>query len=315
MKFIIVSEGAKAGTVRQLSHRTVVAGALSLFALVAVLSGGVGYAIKDPVVPVEIAKTQAPKIAEMKRHLDEYKRTIEETRLQGESRFRVMATELASAQAKLMRLDSMGERLSRAAGVNEKELAFDVASSAVGGPAPVEPMSDAIVDDFNKALDKLSSDLDKKSEQLDVLSSMFIDKQLEADLDPIGWPLKGGYVSSRFGKRVDPFTKRATFHAGVDIASPKGTPFTAMADGVVTYSGKRAGYGNMVEIDHGGGRSTRYGHASALLVAKGDYVKKGQKIGLVGSTGRSTGPHLHFEVLTNGKQINPRQYLTKMAKR
>ncbi len=315
MKFIIVSEGAKAGTVYHLGHKTVMAGALSLFAIVAVVAGAVGYAVKNPVVPVEVAKTQAPKIAEMKQRLDEYKTTIEKARLQADSRFQVMATQLASAQARLMRLDSMGERLSRAAGINEKELAFDGAASAVGGPAPLEPMSDAIVDDFNQALDKLSSDLDKKSEQLDVLSSMFIDKQLEADLDPVGWPLKGGYVSSRFGKRVDPFTKRVTFHSGVDIASPKGTAFTAMADGVVTWSGKRAGYGNMVEIDHGDGRSTRYGHASALLVAKGDYVKKGQKIGLVGSTGRSTGPHLHFEVLKNGKQINPKQYLTKLAKR
>ena len=315
MKFIIVSEGAKAGTVYHLGHKTVMAGALSLFAIVAVVAGAVGYAVKNPVVPVEVAKTQAPKIAEMKQRLDEYKTTIEKARLQADSRFQVMATQLASAQARLMRLDSMGERLSRAAGINEKELDFDGTASAVGGPAPLEPMSDAIVDDFNQALDKLSSDLDKKSEQLDVLSSMFIDKQLEADLDPVGWPLKGGYVSSRFGKRVDPFTKRVTFHSGVDIASPKGTAFTAMADGVVTWSGKRAGYGNMVEIDHGDGRSTRYGHASALLVAKGDYVKKGQKIGLVGSTGRSTGPHLHFEVLMNGKQINPKQYLTKLAKR
>jgi len=315
MKFIIVSEGAKAGTVYHLGHKTVMAGALSLFAIVAVVAGAVGYAVKNPVVPVEVAKTQAPKIAEMKQRLDEYKTTIEKARLQADSRFQVMATQLASAQARLMRLDSMGERLSRAAGINEKELDFDGTASAVGGPAPLEPMSDAIVDDFNQALDKLSSDLDQKSEQLDVLSSMFIDKQLEADLDPVGWPLKGGYVSSRFGKRVDPFTKRVTFHSGVDIASPKGTAFTAMADGVVTWSGKRAGYGNMVEIDHGDGRSTRYGHASALLVAKGDYVKKGQKIGLVGSTGRSTGPHLHFEVLMNGKQINPKQYLTKLAKR
>lgn len=314
MKFIIVSEGAKAGTVRQLGHGTFVATAASLFLVVAALAGGIGYVMKNPVVPVEVAKTQAPKIAEMKHRLDEYKRIIEETRQEGESRFQVMTTQLANVQAKVMRLDSMGERLTRAAGLDEKELQFDVAQ-AVGGPAPFEPMSDAIVDDFNKALDKLSSDLDRKSEQLDVLSSMFIDKELQADLDPVGWPLKGGYVSSRFGKRIDPFTKRVTFHAGVDIASPKGTPFIAMADGIVTYSGKRAGYGNLVEIDHGNGRSTRYGHASALLVAKGDYVKKGQKIGLVGNTGRSTGSHLHFEVLNSGKQVNPKQYLAKLAKR
>ena len=314
MKFIIVSEGAKAGAVRHLGHRTVVVGAVSLFVVVALAAGAVGYILKDPVVPVEVVNTQAPKIAEMKQRLDEYKRVIEETRMQGESRFQVMATQLASVQAKLMRLDSMGERLTRAAGVDEEELAFD-APLAIGGPAPLEPMSDAIVDDFNRALDKLSSDLDRKSEQLDVLSSMFIDQQLQVDLNPVGWPVSGGYVSSRFGKRVDPFTRRLTFHAGVDIASPKGTPFTAMADGVVIHSGKRAGYGNMVEIDHGDGRTTRYGHASALLVAKGDFVKKGQKIGLVGNTGRSTGSHLHFEVLKNGKQINPKQYLTKLAKR
>ncbi len=314
MKFIIVSEGAKAGTVRQLGHRTFVAGAVLLFALVAVAAGAIGYMLKDPVVPMEVVHTQAPKIAEMKQRLDEYKRRIEETRLQGESRFQVMATQLADVQAKLMRLDSIGERLTRAAGINEQELAFSE-HLAIGGPAALEPMSDAIVDDFNHALDKLSIDLDRKSEQLDVLSSMFIDQQLQADLNPVGWPVSGGYVSSRFGKRVDPFTKRPTFHAGVDIASPKGTPFNAMADGVVIYSGKRAGYGNMVEIDHGDGRTTRYGHASVLLVARGDFVKKGQKIGLVGNTGRSTGSHLHFEVLKNGKQVNPKQYLTKLAKR
>ncbi|RTZ62054.1 MAG: hypothetical protein DSZ33_00155, partial [Gammaproteobacteria bacterium] len=122
MKFIIVSEGAKAGTVRHLGHRTFVVGAVSLFVVVALAAGAVGYIVKDPVVPVEVVNTQAPKIAEMKQRLDEYKRVIEETRMQGESRFQVMATQLASVQAKLMRLDSMGERLTRAAGVDEEEL-------------------------------------------------------------------------------------------------------------------------------------------------------------------------------------------------
>jgi len=180
----------------------------------------------------------------------------------------------------------------------------------MGGPEGTRGLSSLSVPDFVKELERVSGQLDNKSKRLDALESTLMDKKLHAAVYPAGWPTDGGWVSSGFGMRSDPFTGRSTLHAGVDIASRFGSPIRAMGDGITTYSGDRSGYGLTVEITHTSGLVTRYAHTSAVLVQAGDRVKKGQHIAVVGTSGRSTGPHLHFEVLRNGHATNPVSFLS-----
>ncbi|MGH8337331.1 MAG: M23 family metallopeptidase, partial [Gammaproteobacteria bacterium] len=142
-----------------------------------------------------------------------------------------------------------------------------------------------------------------------VLESLLMNRNVQLQARPSGPPVVEGYESSPFGMRIDPFTGELSFHPGIDFAGPEGEAVKAVAAGVVTWAGPRSGYGNMVEIDHGNGYSTLYGHSEKILVHVGEVVKKGEEIALLGSTGRSTGPHVHFEVLYNGKPVNPAQFV------
>ena len=134
---------------------------------------------------------------------------------------------------------------------------------------------------------------------------------MKEEVFPEGRPIDRGWISSYFGMRTNPFTGKLQFHKGMDFASKSGSKVKAVAGGVITWSSKRYGYGNLVEINHGNSYVTRYGHNEQNLVKVGDTVKKGQTISLMGSTGRSTGPHVHFEVIKNGKQINPNRFVQK----
>jgi len=137
---------------------------------------------------------------------------------------------------------------------------------------------------------------------------------VQDEVSPKGWPVKGGWISSYFGERADPFHGQMAHHDGIDIAGKTGSEIIAVASGVVTWAGPRFGYGNMVEINHGNGYITRYAHNQDVTVAIGETVKKGQKVALMGSTGRSTGPHVHFEVMRNGQIIDPMQFMSASAK-
>jgi murein DD-endopeptidase MepM/ murein hydrolase activator NlpD len=158
-------------------------------------------------------------------------------------------------------------------------------------------------------LDELTTGMDDREQKLSVLERLLMDRSLRARVIPSGRPVTEGWLSSGFGKRADPFTGKQEYHDGVDFAGKEGADVMSVGDGVVTWSGKRSGYGNLVEINHGNGYVTRYGHNKEQLVDVGDTVKKGQMIALMGSTGRSTGPHVHFEVLRNGKPVNPSRYI------
>lgn len=159
------------------------------------------------------------------------------------------------------------------------------------------------------ALNTLDTQVAQQSEQLNALQTLLITRQTQTAITPSGWPTNGGWMSSRFGVRADPFTGRHSMHRGVDIASPLGSVIRAIGDGVVTYAGEKQGYGLLVQIRHGQGYSTRYAHASKVLVSLGDRIVKGQTVARVGISGRSTGPHLHFEVLHNRIHIDPDQFL------
>jgi len=230
-----------------------------------------------------------------------------QTRDRAETHLNALAQRMGRMQAQLLRLDALGSRLTQMAGLDAR--AFDFSSQpAVGGP---EKGSNTNADaaDVLENLDRLARALEDRSEHLTALESLLMDRQLSKAATPNGWPVEKGWMSSPFGIRADPFTGRRAFHRGVDIASPLGSPILAMADGVVSHAGLKQGYGLMVEVTHGHGYTTRYAHASEVLVKVGDRVTKGDKVARVGSSGRSTGPHLHFEVFREDKAANPVSYL------
>ncbi|MGI9336769.1 MAG: M23 family metallopeptidase [Gammaproteobacteria bacterium] len=219
-----------------------------------------------------------------------------------------LALRLGTLQAHISRLDALGSRLVEMAKLDAGEFAFGE-QPARGGPRPGEKTRSLSANEFVEALDALERRLDRRMPQLDALETMLMNRKLQAEIVPAGQPVKAGWLSSPFGSRADPLTGKRDFHYGIDFAGRRGTPIHAVASGVVTFSGRRAGYGNMVEVNHGNGTVTRYAHNHENLVAEGDTVKKGMRIALLGSTGRVSGPHVHFEVLRAGKQINPFEFV------
>ena len=162
---------------------------------------------------------------------------------------------------------------------------------------------------LQKGVNDLRAEFDRQDAQLDVLENLLRDRKIDNALLPSGMPVAQGYVASGFGVRTDPIDGRSAMHSGLDFDAPVGTAVMAVADGVVTWAGDRSGYGNVVEIDHGNGYMTRYGHNSVLVAHVGERVHAGETIAKVGSTGRSTGPHCHFEVWLNGRAVNPMTYV------
>jgi murein DD-endopeptidase MepM/ murein hydrolase activator NlpD len=219
-----------------------------------------------------------------------------------------VAARVGALQAEIMRINALGQRLVEMAGLDAEE--FDFARPApAGGPEEVVLRRND-VDDVAQDLAKVLSDLDDRKRKLGLLETLIMERDLKRHSTPEGWPLRvGGVVTSKFGYRRHPITGRSSMHLGIDIAAKTGTDIVAMADGVVIFSGRKSGYGNIVEIRHANGLETRYGHNSQNLVSEGDMVRKGQVIAKLGSTGRSTGPHVHFEVRRNGEAVNPMQYL------
>lgn len=222
------------------------------------------------------------------------------------------ALRLAQLQARIVRLDALGERLTRISKLDEGEFDFS-ASPAIGGPeSDVE--FDVTPENYLQQLNQLTEDLANREQQLDVLETLLVDRKVQRDVFIAGRPVVKGWMSSRFGERIDPFTGKQAWHNGVDFGGKDGAPVISVAAGVVVYSGVRSGYGKMVEINHGGGFSTRYGHHKELKVKVGDIVKKGQLVGLMGSSGRSTGPHVHFEVFKNGRVVDPSSYIHRASR-
>lgn len=230
-----------------------------------------------------------------------------------------MATRLGRMQAQLMELDSLGERLAAMAGVKVKDLKTSAApNGAQGGPLVTQERLDAQA--LQRALDDLSRQVEAKSETLATLQSRLLDERIRSSLLPTANPVPEGVRTSGFGWRTDPFTGQLALHEGIDFIATPGTPILAAAPGIVLNVERHPEYGNVVDIDHGDELVTRYAHASLVMVKPGEFVKRGQQIAAVGSTGRSTGPHLHFEVRLKGVPQNPARFLdrepaAKLAKR
>lgn len=232
----------------------------------------------------------------------------EKNRVYLQQSLNAMAIKVGEMQAQMLRIDALGERVAKVAGIKKEEFQFDQKPGR-GGPEPSSDMQPVQLADFRIDLDRLAKQLDDRADRVAVMESMLSRERVKQNAMPSARPVLTGFYSSNFGWRIDPFTGLRAMHEGVDFMAPVGAPITAAAGGIVVYSDYHQGYGNMIEIDHGNGLISRYAHASKRLVKEGDVVLRGQKIGEVGSTGRSTGPHLHFEVLNQGVPQNPTRYL------
>jgi murein DD-endopeptidase MepM/ murein hydrolase activator NlpD len=219
-----------------------------------------------------------------------------------------MAAKLGQMQAQLLRLDTLGERLAKTAGFKPQEFMFDQAPGR-GGAVSSLPTYDLSMGELTQQINQLTKQMDDRTEKLGILDSLMIVDSAKKKLLPSVLPIEGGWYSSNFGWRIDPITGVRAFHEGMDFMAETGTPAHAAAGGMVIYSDLHSQYGNMVEIDHGNGLITRYAHLSKRMVKNGDVVLSGGTVGAVGSTGRSTGPHLHFEVRENGAPLNPVRFL------
>jgi len=221
-----------------------------------------------------------------------------------------MAVKLGEMQAQLMRLDALGERVQGLAGVKPEEFNFKEKPPRGGVETASSGNSRELsMQEFQQTLNALASDLEHRADYLNVVESSLMADKIKFKLLPTIKPVNSSYNASSFGWRLDPFSGRSAFHEGLDFAAPAGTPIVAAAGGVVIASEYHHQYGNMLEIDHGNQLVTRYAHASRLLAQVGDIVKRGQHVADLGSTGRSTGAHLHFEVLLKGVPQDPHKFL------
>lgn len=228
-----------------------------------------------------------------------------------EAHLRTMAVRLGELQAQIMRLDGLGERLAKIAGLKPQELPSMQLGSVPGrgGAESSRPSRDLSVREFADLVERLAQRVDERSDQLGVLEALLVETSANRKFLPTLAPIVDGWFSSNFGYRIDPFTGSQSFHEGIDFPAEAGTPIVAAASGKVVAAGPHPQYGKMVEIDHGNGLVSRYAHTSQLFVHEGELVVRGQRVAAVGSTGRSTGPHLHFEVRLNGVPQNPARFL------
>lgn len=220
---------------------------------------------------------------------------------------------LGRMQAEVLRLNALGERLVETAGLSAEEFDFEN-PPPLGGPEPADAIPSTSAE-LTEEMNRLFSELRDRDQKLSLIEQLLMEEGVREQLLPTGKPVRSGYVTSLFGARKDPITGRTSAHRGVDFAGKRGTPILAVADGVVIASETRSGYGRTVEIRHGDGLVTRYAHNDKNLVQVGDLVKQGQTIATLGSSGRTTGPHLHFEVLKDGRQVDPLRYVAFTTKK
>jgi murein DD-endopeptidase MepM/ murein hydrolase activator NlpD len=269
---------------------------LALCALIVLGTLGTAFAIGMQLGAHTGSSSSDPKT--WSRVLAEQKTEIAELRARVQERVDAMAGRLGQLDAHIIRIDALGKRLTTMANVDRREFNFDeplAAPSATGAQIP----------DLTSQLSQLEQQVDLRDAQLSALENLIVARKISDSVRPEGKPVGVGTITSYFGERSDPFTGEDGFHKGLDFGGTAGEPVMAVAAGVVTWAGERSGYGTLVEINHGNGYVTRYAHNESALVAVGQMVTRGTKIALMGSTGHSTGVHVHFEVLHNGQQIDP----------
>jgi len=248
-------------------------------------------------------------VARWNEDLSDQDQQLEQIERAVEDQVAVLAKRVGQMQAQLLRLDALGKHLTDVAKLDRGEFDFDH-PPAVGGPetgqgeGPAVPALDAMID-------SMDAQIDDRRRQLTALQNLILTRELARQIVPGGRPVESGYISSLYGQRTDPFDGNQATHTGLDFAGAAGTRVLAVADGIVSHAGPDGGYGRLIEITHGNGYVTRYAHNAKLLVEPGQTVKRGDAIALMGSTGRSTGTHLHFEVLRDGRSVNPLSFVRR----
>lgn len=305
MDIIVVSKGRGRTWRLQLEPRQVLGWlplALPVMAL-CLLCAAIGYWVHGDgeVIPSGLVASWAEEVEAQRADLTK-------TRAMAEENSHALARRIAQLQAHVLRLDAAGQRLTQVAGLDRGEFNFS-APPPVGGPESAGSGSAPGFGSVLASLDRFEQQLGDRERQMRVLEDLLLASRLQKQVKPSGWPVESGWVSSTYGWRTDPFSGLYTLHSGIDFAAREGSDVQAVATGIVTDVGERSGYGQLVEINHGNGYVTRYGHNEAILVNVGDKVNKGQRISLIGSSGRSTGPHVHFEVMLNGTVVDPQQYI------
>lgn len=301
MQIILVSRARKLPKTLDLADRRLRWKLFSVLAAAVFGCVGIGVALALTVAsPRDRALTE---IRDLQQQIKQQNTQLGGVRQDAQRSLDALAVKLGQLQAQSTRLNALGERLVQVGKLDDGEFNFDQ-SPAVGGVEDVSGSAYALPPMLDSSINQLASQLDTQQAQLSALQSLLLDARIESNLKPTGMPVPG-YISSYFGARADPFDGRSARHTGIDIATPLGTPVHAVAEGMVTYAGVRSGYGNVVEIDHGNGYMTRYAHNSALDVHPGQHVQVGDVIAQAGSTGRSTGSHVHFEVWYGGRVVNP----------
>ena len=302
----VILVGRKSGRVKQfdLQHPAIVVGTLLL--VLGVVGGafalGLGLGSRSGITgSINQLGTWSADLLRQQAQIENLKRVLQE-------KVNALAMRVGQMNANVIRVNALGKRLTRMAHLNDGE--FDFANPpALGGSDGAADGQPAQIPNLTAMVDDLQSQLANREQQLGVLENMILTRELNKQVYPEGRPVQDGWISSYFGRRADPFTGYSAVHKGLDFAGPEGTKVMTVGAGLVTFAGDRSGFGEMVEINHGNGLTTRYCHNEKVLVKPGDMVRKGQEVALMGSTGRSTGPHLHFEVLKNGTQVDPLRYI------
>ena len=307
MKFIIVDN--QSGRSRAFT--------VNSFILGVTLAGLIGLPAAASYISYRLGLDEAAMIGDMvgnwRQVLKDQEQSIALARRDAQENVEASAVRLAKLQSRIVRLDALGERLTTIVKLDEGEFDFSQ-PPAVGGPESDDQNAAFSMPDYLTVLNRLSDEIESREQQLSVLETLLVDRKTQDDVFLAGRPVTKGWMSSRYGMRNDPFNGRRAWHSGVDFAGAEGSNVVTVAAGVVVFAGPRSGYGNMVEVNHGGNFSTRYGHHKELLVNVGDIVKKGQVVGLMGSSGRSTGPHVHFEVYKNGRIVDPSAYIHRASR-
>lgn len=225
-----------------------------------------------------------------------------------QNRIDALAIRLARLQAEVLRLNAVGQRIVEKAELDSSEFNF-YEIPAQGGEESQSSKQSHNIGSLMDEINGLDKEIKQRSAQLSALNHLIETRTLEQEILPTGKPVKKGFLSSKYGWRTDPFSGLRDFHHGIDISGKRGSPVIAVASGIISIAGTKGGYGNLVEITHGNGYVTRYAHNDQLLVEVGNAVKQGQTIAHLGSTGHATGPHVHFEIIKNGKKANPLNYI------
>lgn len=311
MNIILVGKNHGKSRVLSINSALGIGLAVTMLALLAG-SGWAGYQVA--MQRVSMAKPSGSElVADWQLRLSEQKADLAQLEENVQQQVDALTLRLGEIQGRLLRLDALGQRFVESGLVASDEFNFDQ-PAAVGGPEDSASGESYSAPELTRMIEEMEQRIEDREQQLRLLDQLASTQRLEDELYLEGRPITWGWLSSKYGYRSDPFTGKRTWHAGVDLAGKDGSDIIAVAGGVVTYAGERYGYGNLVEIDHGDGLITRYAHCKKVKVSVGDVVQKGQVVALMGSTGRSTGPHVHFEVIRNGKSENPETYIKRASR-